>query len=107
MGEPQSCANDAGAAEAAVMHSLGVSAFRRGKVETALKFMLRACAHPEAPAIWHRNHAEMLDRCGYAEPAEAAARLALLRDHDYPAAWETLGTILVKRDRQAEARACY
>ena len=107
MAESQSSAQDVGAAEAAIMHNLGVSAFRRGKVETALKFMLRACAHPEAPAIWHRNHAEMLDRCGYAEPAEAAARLALLRDYDYAAAWETLGTILVKCDRQAEARACY
>jgi len=107
MVELQSCANDAGAAEAAVMHSLGVSAFQRGKVETALKFMSRACAHPEAPAVWHRNHAEILDRCGNSKGAEAAARLALSRDPNYAEAWETLGTILVQRGKHAESCACY
>jgi Flp pilus assembly protein TadD len=106
MAESQLGALDVGAAEAAVMHGLGVSAFQRGKVETALKFMSRACAHPEAPAVWHRNHAEILDRCGNSE-AEGAARLALLCDPNYAAAWETLGTILVRRDRLAEGRACY
>jgi len=107
MVEPQSCARDAGAAEAAVLHGLGISAFQRGKVEAALKFLLRACAHPDAPAVWHRNHAEILDRCGNPEAAEAAARLALLRDPNYAAAWDTLGTILVQRDRPAESCACY
>jgi Flp pilus assembly protein TadD len=107
MVEPQSCAKNAGAAEATVMHSLGVSAFQRGKVETALKFMSRACAHPEAPAVWHRNHAEILDRCGNSKAAEAAARLALLRDPNYADAWETLGTILVQSGKHAESCACY
>jgi len=103
----QSCSKVARAAEAAVMHGLGVSAFQRGKTEAALNFMSRACAHPEAPAVWHRNHAEILDRCGKAEAAEAAARLALLRDPSCAAAWDTLGTILVQRDRYAESCACY
>jgi tetratricopeptide (TPR) repeat protein len=107
MGELQSPAKDIGAAEAAVMHGLGVSAFQRGKIETALKFMSRACDHAEAPAVWHRNHAEILDHYGNSEAAEAAARLALLRDPDYAAAWETLGTILVQRDKYAESCACY
>src|SRR5215467_11507491 len=107
MVEPQSGAESASAAEAAVMHGLAVSAFQRGKVETALKFMSRACAHPDAPAVWHRNHAEILDRCGNPEAAEAAARLALLRDPNYAAAWDTLGTILVQGDRHAESCACY
>jgi len=107
MGEPQSRAKDVGAAEAAVMHNLGVSALQRGKVETALKFVSRACAHPEAPAVWHRNHAEILDRCGNSEAAEAAARLALLRDRNYAEAWETLGTILVQRGKHVESCACY
>src|SRR5215831_16901663 len=107
MVEPKSCAKNAGAAEAAVMHSLGVSAFQRGKVETALKFISRACAHPEAPAVWHRNHAEILDRRGNSKGAEAAARLALSRDPNYAEAWETLGTILVQRGKHAESCACY
>jgi tetratricopeptide (TPR) repeat protein len=89
------------------MHAIGVSAFQRGKVKTALKFMSRACAYPEAPAVWHRNHAEILDRCGNSEAAEAAARLALLRDPNYAGAWETLGTILAQRNNHAESCACY
>jgi protein O-GlcNAc transferase len=107
MVEPQSRATGASPVEAAVMHGLGVSAFQSGKVEAALKFMSRACADPEAPAVWHRNHAEILDRCGNSEAAEAAARLALLRDPDYAAAWETLGTILVQRGKHAESCSCY
>jgi len=47
------------------VHELGISAFQRGDIEVALKFMLRACADPEAPAIRHRNYAEMLDRHGH------------------------------------------
>jgi Tfp pilus assembly protein PilF len=109
MVERQSRATSASAntEEAAVMHGLAVSAFQSGKVEVALKFMSRACADPEAPAVWHRNHAEILDRCGNPEAAEAAARLALLRDPDYAAAWETLGTILVQRGKHAESCTCY
>jgi tetratricopeptide (TPR) repeat protein len=107
MGQSQSCPKDVGAAEAAVMHAIGVSAFQRGKVKTALKFMSRACAYPEAPAVWHRNHAEILDRCGNSEAAEAAARLALVRDPNYAGAWETLGTILAQRNNHAESCACY
>src|SRR5215470_16903549 len=107
MGEPQSRAKDVGAAEAAVMHNLGVSALQRGKVETALKFVSRACAHPEAPAVWHRNHAEILDRCGNSQAAEAAARLAVRREPDCASAWETLGTILIQRGALAESCACY
>jgi len=107
MVEPKLQAEDAGAAEAAVMHVFGVSAFQRGDIAAALNFMSRACAHPAAPAIWHRNHAEILDRCGHSEAAEAAARLALLRDPDNAAAWETLGTILVQREKLAESCACY
>jgi Flp pilus assembly protein TadD len=107
MAAPQVFAERGSAAEAKIMHFLGVSAFQRGKVETALKFMSRACAHPEAPAIWHRNHAEILDRTGNSQGAEEAARLALSLDPDYAAAWETLGTILAQRDKYAESRACY
>jgi Tfp pilus assembly protein PilF len=107
MGAPQLLAEGGGAAEAAIMHSLGVSAFQRGKTETALKFMSRACAHPDAPAVWHRNHAEILDRSGNSQAAEAAARLALARDPDYADAWETLGTILAQRDQHTESCACY
>ena len=93
--------------EAAALHMFGVSAFRRGNVEAALKFMSRACAHPEAPVLWHRNHAEILDRCGRSEAAEAAARLALSRDPENAGAWETLGTIMAQRDKHAESSACY
>jgi Flp pilus assembly protein TadD len=105
MGEPQSHTRDA--AEAGVMHGLGISAFRRGNIETALKFMALACAHPEAPADWHRNHAEILDQCGSSEEAEAAVRRALERDPSYAEAWETLGTILVRRNKHEEGCVCY
>src|SRR6202035_2716680 len=99
MVEPQSGASPV---EAAVMHGLGVSAFQSGKVDAALAFMSRACADRGGPAVSLRNHAEILDGCRNSEAAEAAARLALWRDPDYAAAWETLGTILVQRGKHAE-----
>lgn len=107
MSESDFSATTSGPAEAVVLHGLGISAFQRGNVETALKFIASACAHPEAPALWHRNHAEILDRCGDSEGAEAAVRLALSRDPENAAAWDTLGTILVRRDKHAESCACY
>lgn len=94
-------------AEADVLHELGMSAFQRGNYEVALRFMSRACAHKDAPALWHRNHAEILDRVGNSESAEAAARLALQRDPNCAGAWETLGTILVQRGFLAESCKCY
>jgi tetratricopeptide (TPR) repeat protein len=84
-----------------------MSAFQRGNIEAALRFMSRACINPEAPAIWHRNHAEILDRCGNAEAAETAARLAVRRESDCTSAWETLGTILIQRGLLAESCECY
>ena len=60
--------------EASVLYGLGMSAFQRGDIDVALKFMSRACAGADAPAIWHRNHAEMLDRQGSSQAAEAAAQ---------------------------------
>ena len=93
--------------EASVLHQLGISAFQRGDIEVALKFMSRACADPKAPAIWHRDHAEMLDRHGQSEAAETAARLAVRLDPDCAGAWETLGTILIQRGSLEESRDCY
>ena len=98
---------DPGEAQAIVLHELGMSAFHRGNVEVALKFISLACAYPEAPAIWHRNHAEILDRLGDSEAAEAAVRLALRREPDCASAWDTLGTILIQRGTLAESCACY
>jgi Flp pilus assembly protein TadD len=95
------------AAEASLLHEIGMSAFHRGKIEVALKFILRACADPEAPAIWHRNHAEMLDRQGQSEAAEAAGRLAVRLDPGCASAWETLGTILIERGSLEENCDCY
>ena len=96
-----------GKAVAHVMHELGISAFQRGNVEVALKFMLRACADPKAPAIWHRDYAEMLDRYGDSETAEAAARRAVRLEPDCASAWETLGTILIQRGSLEESCDCY
>jgi Flp pilus assembly protein TadD len=93
--------------ETSALHELGISAFQRGDIEVALKFMLRACADPEAPAIWHRNYAEMLDRQDHSEAAEAEARLAVRRDPDCASAWETLGTILIRRGSLEESCDCY
>lgn len=98
---------DTSKTEASVLHELGISAFRRGEVAVALKFISRACADPGAPAIWHRNHAEMLDRQGNSEAAEAAARLAVRLDPECASAWETLGTILVQRGLLEESCDCY
>jgi len=94
-------------AEASILHELPLSAFQRGAPEVALQFMLRACADSSAPAIWHRDHAEMLDRHGHSEAAEAAARLAVRRDPDCASAWETLGTILIQRGLLEESCDCY
>jgi tetratricopeptide (TPR) repeat protein len=94
-------------AEAGVLHELGMSAFQRGNIEVALKFISRACAFEEAPALWHRNHAEILDRAGRSESAEAAAQLALERDPNCANAWETLGTIFAQRGSLAESCECY
>jgi Flp pilus assembly protein TadD len=93
--------------EAAVLHEIAMSAFHRGNIELALRFLSRACTYPEAPAMWHRNNAEILDRCGNSEAAEASARLALRREPDCVRAWETLGAILVQRGSHKESRACY
>jgi Flp pilus assembly protein TadD len=93
--------------ESAVLYGLGMSAFRRGDNDVALDFMSRACADPEAPAIWHRNHAEMLDRQGQSEAAEAAARLSVRLDPNCASAWETLGTILAQRGLFKESCNCY
>jgi tetratricopeptide (TPR) repeat protein len=93
--------------KAPVFYRLGMSTFRHGDLQVALKFMSRACARPEVPALWHRNHAEILDRCGNSEAAEAAARLAVRRNPDCASAWDTLGTILVQRGALMEGRICY
>jgi tetratricopeptide (TPR) repeat protein len=93
--------------ESSVLHSLGIAAFQHGKVDVALKFLLRACADPLALAVWHRDYAEMLDRQGQSEAAEAAVRLAIQRDPDLASAWETLGTILAQRGVVEESCACY
>jgi Flp pilus assembly protein TadD len=93
--------------EASVLYELGILAFRRVEVEFALNFMSRACADPNAPAIWHRDYAEMLDRHGHSGAAEAAARLAVRTDPDCASAWETLGTILFQRGSLEESCDCY
>jgi Flp pilus assembly protein TadD len=98
---------DPGKAQATVLHGLGMSAFHRGNVDVALKFISLACTYPEAPAIWHRNRAEILDRSGDSEAAETAVRLALRREPDCASAWETLGTILIQRGALADSCACY
>jgi tetratricopeptide (TPR) repeat protein len=100
-------ARGSGQTEASTLYGLGMSAFQRGDVEVALKFMSRACADPEAPAMWHRNYAEMLDRQGSSEAAEAAARLSVRLDTNCASAWETLGTILVQRGLIDESCDCY
>jgi Flp pilus assembly protein TadD len=99
--------HDIASQEGLVFYQLAMSAFRRANITIALRFMSRACARPEAPALWHRNHAEMLDRGGQLEAAEGAARLALRRDPNCASAWETLGTILVQCGALGESRTCY
>jgi Flp pilus assembly protein TadD len=84
-----------------------MSAFWHGNMSAALRFMSRACTYPEAPAIWHRNHAEMLDQCGNAEAAEGSARLAVRREPNCADAWETLGTVLIQRGALEESCECY
>jgi Flp pilus assembly protein TadD len=99
--------SDSAKLESSVLHALGISAFRRGKIEVGLKFVSQACADPQAPAVWHRDYAEMLDRHGQSEAAEAAVRLAIHRDPECASAWETLGTILVQRGLLEESCDCY
>jgi Flp pilus assembly protein TadD len=93
--------------EAGVLHELAMSAFQRGNIEVSLRFMSRACALEDAPALWHRDHAEILDRSGRSELAETKARFALQLDADCASAWETLGTILIQRGFLEESCKCY
>jgi tetratricopeptide (TPR) repeat protein len=93
--------------DSSIQHALGISAFQRGKIEAALKLVSQACADPHAPADWHRDYAEMLDRHGQSEAAEAAVRFAIQRDPDCASAWETLGTILAQRGVLEESADCY
>jgi tetratricopeptide (TPR) repeat protein len=90
-----------------VLHQLGIAAYNCQDIELAIRFMSMACAQPEAPAQCHRNHAEILHRCGRLDKAEAAARLAVHRDSCCVDAWDTLGTILFDRGALAESRDCY
>src|SRR5215470_6858608 len=92
---------------ASILHRLGIVAYECKKIEAALRYMSMACAQPEAPAQCHRNHAEMLHRCGQLDKAEAAARLAIQCDSHCADAWDTLGTILFDRGAIAESRDCY
>ena len=92
---------------ALILHQLGIDAYNRENAEVALRFMPMACAQPESPAQCHRDHAEMLHRCGRLDKAEAAARIAVQRDPDCADAWDTLGTILVDRGAFAESANCY
>ncbi|HWN50777.1 MAG TPA: tetratricopeptide repeat protein [Xanthobacteraceae bacterium] len=96
-----------GPTAAFILHQLAITAYNRKNIEVALRFMARACARPEAPGQCHRNHAEMLHRCGRSVEAEAAARLAIRRDQDCAEAWDTLGTILADRGALVESRDCY
>jgi Flp pilus assembly protein TadD len=90
-----------------ILHELGLSAFHNGNIKAALNFMSWACADPQAPAIWHRNHSEMLMRSGKAAAAEAECRLAVGCDPNCACAWETLGTILIERGALEEGCECY
>jgi tetratricopeptide (TPR) repeat protein len=90
-----------------ILHQLAITAYDCKNIEVALGFMALACARPEAPGQCHRNHAEMLHRCGRSVEAEAAARLAIRRDQDCAEAWDTLGTILADRGALVESRDCY
>ena len=90
-----------------ILHQLGVIAYNGKKIDVALTFMSMACAQPEAPALCHRNYAEMLHRCGQSDRAEAAARFAVQRDSNCVDAWDTLGTILFANGALAESRDCY
>ena len=90
-----------------VFYEFGISAYYRGEIEVAQQFVAIACADPDAPAIWHRNHAEILDRRGLSAAAEAAARHAVRCDPDCAEAWDTLGTILFQRGSLEESCACY
>jgi tetratricopeptide (TPR) repeat protein len=93
--------------EAFILHQIAIAAYNCKNIEKALKFMALASARPEAPGQCHRNHAEILHRCGRSVEAEAAARLAVRHDQDSAEGWDTLGTILADRGALTESRDCY
>ena len=92
---------------ALILHQLAILAYDSKKIEVALRFMSMACAQPEAPALCHRNHAEMLHRCGRLHEAEAAARRAVQLDSNCVEAWDSLGTILFDQGALLESRDSY
>ena len=85
---------------------LGLLAHGAGNFDSALGYMRRACAAPQAPALFHSNLAEMLRQSGHLIEAEKEGRRAVALDGNFTAGWGNLGIILQEAGKLEESLQC-
>ncbi len=85
---------------------LAIMANAYGKQTQAITLMRLAASHPQAPALFHSNLAEMCRQQGLLEEAEQAGRRAVLMAPQLMDAWNNLGIILQESGKYAASLAC-
>lgn len=77
-----------------------------GKQAQAIALMRQAASHPQAPAQFHSNLAEMCRQQGLLEEAEQAGRRAVMMAPQLMDAWNNLGIILQESGKYDASLAC-
>ncbi|MBG7621015.1 sulfotransferase [Herbaspirillum sp. AP02] len=88
------------------LNLLAVMAHAYGKLDMAVDFLRRACQHPETPASYLSNLAEMCRQKGLLAEAEQAAQRAVKIDPGLVAGWSNLGIILQESGKLDESLVC-
>ena len=90
-----------------VTHSLGLTAYRDGRVEDALRLLAQALEDdPRNPTV-HFNYGVVLQKSGKLEEAASAYTRALDLNPGYAEASSNLGNIRLEQDRLTDAIASY
>jgi tetratricopeptide (TPR) repeat protein len=98
---------EARANNADAVHLLGVIAYRRNKLERAIKLVERAIELAPGAASFHANLAEMYRLRGRPELGLAAGERAVSLDPSNVQAWNNLGIIQFDRGDFARSEICY
>ncbi|MDA0654872.1 MAG: tetratricopeptide repeat protein [Proteobacteria bacterium] len=83
----------------------GIIAFRNGRFEAAIKFLIKATEVPAARPNFFNNLGEVLRQNGLLDSAEEALRNAVAMDPGYAVALNNLGVVLTDRGKIDEAFA--
>ena len=89
---------------ASALHLLGLMAHACGKPDLAIAYLTKACAAPEAPALFHSNLTVMCRQRGRLQEAEAAGRRAVECDPRNAETWNILGVVLQELGKLEESR---